>query len=172
MIFLPLVFFSPRSAGDDVDLEDYVNRPEKISAADVAAIAQVSTKNRREKAIKETIQGGNGGLWSRTFSQMRRPSTEARAAWHGPIILFASPSSLTPPCPLSLLPTGGRSSGREEEPVRDFGAGLRRSLQEARDQGRQGALVLFYVKRREKGWVGHREERRGRGLSFTSKEER
>ncbi|KAM3570361.1 hypothetical protein VYU27_007560, partial [Nannochloropsis oceanica] len=26
--------------GDDVDLEDYVNRPEKISAADVAAIAQ------------------------------------------------------------------------------------------------------------------------------------
>lgn len=42
-IFLPLVFFSPRSAGDDVDLEDYVNRPEKISAADVAAIAQVST---------------------------------------------------------------------------------------------------------------------------------
>lgn len=53
----PLVFFSPRSAGDDVDLEDYVNRPEKISAADVAAIAQVSTKNRREKAIKETILG-------------------------------------------------------------------------------------------------------------------
>lgn len=48
----PLVFFSPRSAGDDVDLEDYVNRPEKISAADVAAIAQVSTKNRREKAIR------------------------------------------------------------------------------------------------------------------------
>ena len=40
-----------------MDLEDYVNRPEKISAADVAAIAQVSTKNKREKAIKETILG-------------------------------------------------------------------------------------------------------------------
>ena len=26
--------------GEDVDLEDYVNRPEKISAADIAAIAQ------------------------------------------------------------------------------------------------------------------------------------
>ena len=26
--------------GDDVDLEDYVNRPEKISAADIAAITQ------------------------------------------------------------------------------------------------------------------------------------
>ena len=31
---------SKMNLSDEVDLEDYVNRPEKISAADVAAICQ------------------------------------------------------------------------------------------------------------------------------------
>jgi len=45
-------------SGDDVDLEDYVNRPEKISAADVAAIAQVGKEGGRE----EGREGGRAGV--------------------------------------------------------------------------------------------------------------
>jgi len=41
-----------------VDLEDYVNRPEKISAADVAAIAQVGKEGGRE----EGREGGRAGV--------------------------------------------------------------------------------------------------------------
>ena len=55
---------SKMSLSEEVDLEDYVSRPDKISAADIAAICQEEgmhavRKNRRVVCV--TPRGGGGG---------------------------------------------------------------------------------------------------------------
>lgn len=72
------------NVGEEVDLEDYVNRPEKISAADLSAICA-------EAGLQAVRENRYVVLSKVSFGLMRSPHLRPQATAYRPS-QFASPS--------------------------------------------------------------------------------
>lgn len=98
----PQVCTAKMNLSDEVDLEDYVSRPDKISAADISAICQEAgmhavRKNRWVVGWGGVLQGSSGG--------------RAPACHQGSCCLCCRQLRLSPVHPNSRFDPGQRSKG-------------------------------------------------------------
>ena len=120
------------NVGEEVDLEDYVNRPEKISAADLSAICA--------EAGLQAVRENRYVVLSKVSFGLTPLSPATRRLPPGPLRFF------TPPAYAANHPTpfpAATALPPSPPPLPSPSAGLRHCVQEAHQEERQGVCVLF-----------------------------